>query len=254
MRDDGPPIPAALVDDEPEWYTSDLDEAILVGQLPEFVEGTEAYGIASRGQAEWAMRKLAAVLERTQEAAQLAAGWRGRIDEWEKAELARVAPARAYFAGLLEQYGREQREANPREATISLPSGKIATQKPKTPVTSVVDEEALLRWLANEVSSEVYEQVVRANPHVLIAELRKVVDVQLELAPWCQVCGAALTFATGTGGVTHAIPDNPEFDVDNEYDHDARPGATYVARFEGKEVAGVRTELGDVTARVNVDR
>lgn len=256
MTDDATPaLPADVwADDAPEWYTREIDEAVLAGELPPAER--HAWRIDSLGRAEWAMSKLRALTHRADEVAERAAEWADRIHQWERAEKARITPATAYFTTLLEQWGIEQRTANPKEATLRLPSGEVKTTMPKQPVVSIDDaegaREALIEWLAEHCTTEVYEVLVKSEPAPQIMEIRKAVEVELEFVPFCQVCGAAIVFSPDHPP-EHAKPpdleDEPEFDVDAEYDHPPMPGGQYFAKLAGDVVPGLVVTLPDVTAK-----
>lgn len=276
MSRDDPPIPADLLDegDAPEW-APDLDEELERSGAVVRLDGMpldewrssqgldEAIAVApaiaheweleTRTQVEWAMRRLAVLQERATEVRQLASGWAARIDEWQDAELRRIHPGIDRFTGLLERYGKRARAENPKEATIRVPSGDIKTTKPKQPTVSVVDEAAVLAWLLDQVSVDVYEEVVKAEPHVKLTEFRGVVDVAYELLPVCQVCGESLEVvadaASASAGETGVWHKNRA-----PGDHDPMPSGGYVVRLDGAVVPGVKAELGEITAKPVVRR
>lgn len=263
MSRDDPPIPADLLDegDAPEW-APDLDEiveaeaSLLDEALVVSTAVPHEWELETRTQVEWAMRRLAVLQERATEVRQLASGWAARIDEWQDAELRRIHPGIDRFTGLLERYGKRARAENPKEATIRVPSGDIKTTKPKQPTVSVVDEAAVLSWLLDQVSVDVYEEVVKAEPHVKLTEFRGVVDVAYELLPVCQVCGETLNVVSesdnaGEVGVWHM---GPSAMAGVERDHDPMPSGGYVVRLDGAVVPGVKAELGEITAKPVVRR
>lgn len=230
------PIPAELTDG-PEWASEELDEALLAGAaLP---DEAEKWVILDDGQAEWAMRKVAALMARGGEVKARAGDWRARIDEWERAEMARVQRPAGFFLEHLERYGLAVRAVNPRQATIPLPSGDIATRAPKGPTVAVSDEEALLAWLGEQLPTDLYAEVVKVTVAAQILPLRKLVTAVEVKIPWCATCGAQLAESVTDAGPSwsHAIPDDPEFDVDNEFDHDATPAPGYSVRWAGPERA-----------------
>lgn len=272
MAGDLEPIPAELTDG-PDWATEELDEALLAGAvLPEVAE---RWTITDDGAAEWAMRRLAAFAARAAEVRARAAGWRTPIDEWERAELERVERPARFFAGHLERYGLAVREANPRQATIPLPSGEIATRAPKAPTVSVSDDEALVAWLGEHLPGALYGDVVKVTYSPQVLPLRKLVVAVAVETPWCVTCGAALeSVVDDDPHWVHALPDNPEFDVDAEYDHEPQGAPGWSVRWQGPgpdaavpldldpaataallelvgaEVPGLSATLGDATVKV----
>lgn len=238
------PIPAFL-SDEPEW-SGDLDEAIFAGAaLPEVAE---RWRPQTRGQAEWAMRKLAALTEREADINAQSADWRARIIEWATGELRRLDPGIRYFTSLLEQYALDARVENPKEATVRLPSGEIGTTVPKTPRVKVDDEAAVIAWATEHLDDEAYGLVVKES--VRVSELAKLADVQRRLVPFCTICGVAVVATEPDGPSWH----DGEVDACLPYDHEAVPGPMWEVLIDGETVPGTSAMLGDPSASVRPAR
>jgi hypothetical protein len=246
------PLPAALAD-EPE-FADELDEAIFAGSaLPEVAA---RYVPTNRREAEWPMRKLAALTARAQEVHDQAADWRARIDEWEAGELQRVSGGVEYFTHLLERFAIDWRQANPKEATIRLPAGEISTTVPKTPSVSIDNEEATLAWAHDHLDGERYDAVVKSTEKVLVSGLKELASVQRRLVPFCEVCGSALwprSLDQDDSPWDHAPSWTSEVEV-AEHDHDAQPGSMWEVLVDGEPVPGVSAELGDIRATVKPAR
>lgn len=240
------PIPAELVADAPA-FADELDEAIMLGS--EIPERAQRFEVTDLGQAEWAMRKLAALTQRSAAVHGQASEWRERIDEWELSEQHRLDPSITYFQGLLERYALFVREVDGR-ATVALPSGEVATRKPKTPKITVVDEGAVIAWAADSLPGPVYDEVVRTEPKLMWSHLVKIVSTREVLRPFCMVCGVAIEVDP------HAALDGDQtwdHDSSGENDHDAEPAVAFEVVWtdrDGNEVPvpGLTAVLGDTTA------
>lgn len=249
------PLPADLVV-EPEW-AGEVDRVVDeyaaegVDPIPE-----AAHIPTTKAHAEWAMRKLAALLVKQNETAVQAAEWRAQIDEWADAELARVKPHVAYFEDMLERFGIAWRREHPDEATVRLPSGEIATTQPKTPKVVVMNEAAVIAWAKDAIDEDNgRDAVVKVTESLLTSGLREVVDVQRRLIPFCSICGESLMPTTeGDGderrdGWAHGPSPDPEV-----HDHEPEPGSMWEVLRDGAPVPGLAAELGDITARVKPTR
>lgn len=263
------PIPADLSPDAPE-FAQELDEAILSGIEPP--EPAQKWEIRSTGQAEWAMRKLAVLKDRERDVQLQAIAWRERIEQWEREELKRTAPGVEYFTGHLERYGLENRILTGR-ASVPLPSGEISTRQPKTPTVVVVDEEALLQWLADNLPTSTYEAVVQVTHKPKILELRRNVEARPVPLPFCIECGASIVCesdltAEGPKLWTH---EGDAREVDDDHPATPAPGfevvwSTEISEGDGGEefdppdglagevIEGLGAALGDATASVKVTR
>lgn len=257
------PIPADLTA-APEWATDELDEALVAGAvLPEVVE---RWQITEDGQAEWAMRKLAALAARADEVRAQARGWRNPIDEWERAELERVERPARFFAAHLERYGLDVRANDPRRATVPLPSGEIATRAPKAPTVTIDDEAALLAWLGEHLPGTLYGEVVKVTTTAQIMPLRRLVSARLADLPFCGHCGESLD-VTVLKALTgpHELGREYRHASDGEYDHEASPapgfevvwtgadadGTPLVEGLAGQVVPGLSASLAATTVKVN---
>lgn len=239
------PLPPEFAD-EPPW-AGELDEAIMAGGL--LPEVAAKHVPKSRREAEWPMRKLAVLSARAREVKSQAAEWRAPIDAWEADELNRISGAIGYFTHLLKRFAIAYRRENPREATIRLPAGEIATTQPKTPKLSIEDEPAVLAWAAQHLDGEQYDAVVQQVESVLVSKLKDLVSVQKRLVPFCSVCGVAVLPRERDDRLWH------DGEVDGVgYDHEPVPGSSWEVLFDGDPVPGLSAELGDVTATVKPAR
>lgn len=268
-----PPIPAELSSDAP-GFAAELDEAIFVGAEPP--ESARAWQVGSRGEAEWAMRKLAVLRERQRDVRTQAIEWRERIDAWAADEAKRIEPAVEFFEGHLQRYAVEQR-ALTGDATVRLPSGEISTRKPTKPTVQIDNDEALLAWLEDFLPSGIYEDVVQIVHKPKLVELRRNVETRPVEMPWCVVCGVPLLDLIERGriengedwkpgeGVRWAHEDEPL----QTYDHPATPAPGFEvvwksppldafpevpSGLDGTLVPGLSAAIGDVTASVTPRR
>lgn len=96
--------------------------------------------------AEWALRRLAEYEATLADLAEKRDAWMRRIGEWFDQASRQPARRARFFTEHLEDYGRRHREANPKVATIHLPSGQIKTSK-SSPAAEVVDDGAVADWI-----------------------------------------------------------------------------------------------------------
>lgn len=185
------PSPARAVG-QPEW-ADELDTRLTEGWVETPIpEPAKHWAIGSTGAAEWAMGMLADLTHRARAVGAQAAEWRYPIDEWERTELARIAPGIEFFRMHLEVYGLVQREAHPKEATIPLPSGRIETRRGTQPVVEIADEDLLIDWATEALSAADLPAVVKTEQRVLVSELRARVRPQATLGLFCGKCGEAI--------------------------------------------------------------
>lgn len=258
MSNEDPPIPPALVlEREPTW-AAELDEAIFAGQAADaYPAKARAWAPKTLEEAEWCMTRLRALQDRARQIAVQGQAWAQRVTEWRAAEEKRIAPGLEYFEGRLERYALEARAADPKHKTVYLPSGDIGTQQPKAPKVEVVDEDALIEWLQEEIPGEAYDEIVETKERVKLVEFRKAVSVQQTLLPWCQQCGVQLT---ETGGHRDDVcPTDPD-GIHSvgcgcpRYDHDPDPGPGYEVLLDSKPVPGVQVTVVAASAKVKPAR
>lgn len=240
----GTDVAPFALSDAPD-FAAELDEAIITGTIAADVEYAR-WVPTGIGQAEWAMLKLAALKAREREVTGKAREWAARIDEWFRAESERLAPGISFFDRALRAYAI-QRRIEAKEATSTLPSGYISTRTAKQPKVELDDEDAVVAWATEHLSSDVYDEVVKTTPKVLISELRKLVDVHEALVGICVVCHAAID--ERSGGAWQHIVDQPD-------DHEVAPtnGYRVVLRETGEVIPGLHVEPPTTTATVTVGR
>jgi hypothetical protein len=203
------PIPAELAMDAPPLTDDDLDayfgylaehedsdaELDHVAEQPEayradIVEALPAhrFRIVDDGQAEWAMRKLAAAEAELEELRLRAEDWKERIQAWFDQAARRPQRSAAFFTGHLESYAVARREATG-AATVTLPSGVVRTsgRKPAAEVADAREVASLLDRAAVGAESVAWKKALDAvesenlwrwEPKVSIGELRRLVHVE----------------------------------------------------------------------------
>lgn len=115
---------------------------------PEELEPLERFEVHDLDSAEWAMTKLAQKQKALAELVEQHATWVRRYDEWLKNESGPLERDIAYFEGLLTEYARQRREADPKMKSTKLPSGTI-TSRTQRPALDITDEAALVAFLRN---------------------------------------------------------------------------------------------------------
>lgn len=195
-------IPPALTPTDEGWQ-AELDAAKLLGDPKFWPKEFEVWHITDTGGAEWAMRFAATLTSRVQEVKAQAKVWRSPIDMWEHDELRQIEPALHRFTVELEMYAVAQRD-DWGTTKLALPSGEVTTRRATKPSIDLDDEqeEALVAWAAEHLSGDEYETVVKTTTHVLISELRKLVE--LETRALCTGCGVVIPL-DDVGGDAHEV-------------------------------------------------
>lgn len=254
MTDVEPPIPTAVVmEKEPAW-AAELDEAILAGTLDSFPAPARAWQPATLEDAEWCMTRLRVLLDRVAEVEHRTRAWADRLARWRDAELRRVQPGVEYFDSRLREYALRARANDPKRKTVFLPSGDVKTQAPSKPVVSVMDEEALLEWLREEVPADTFEAVVQTSEHVKVVDIRKLVSAQKRLLPSCALCGDELGPDGKHAGDDEPCPNDPDgiHSVGcgcDRPDHEPVPIDAFDVYLGEKPVPGMIAVIGQVTAK-----
>ncbi|WIF95048.1 host-nuclease inhibitor Gam family protein [Caminicella sporogenes] len=88
----------------------------------------ERFKITDLDQANWALRKLAALQKKKEEVNELAQKEIDRIKSWQDKELAEIDKSKEFFEGLLTEYLMTERQNNPK-FKINTPYGKVSTRK-----------------------------------------------------------------------------------------------------------------------------
>lgn len=271
---DSVPLPASLGPVPP--IADELDEAILVGHVDsdDAPEAVRAWYPATPEEAEWCLRKLAALEAREAAVEERYLAWKEPVDAWRADELHRLRPAKAFFSGRLQAYGLLRRAEDPKGAkTTRLPSGTIATRGGEDPKAAVADEAAVLAWASATLTGDEYDSVVKVEESVKIGGLRKIVAVRespplLPPQDWQPITGHWVADPDGWRGSsgrpwTDPI-DKAEFLLRASISTTApggepsepEPPMEYVVVHvaTGEVVPGVGYDLPDITATVKVDR
>lgn len=274
----------------------ELDEAILAAALLPAVDGpvyvlpedndrlnrVRAWYPLTEGEAEWCLRKYAAVEAREAEIRERHATWREPIDTWQAAELARVAPAKAFFDSRLQVFALARRAEDPKNAkTTRLPSGTIGTRGSETPKVVVGEEAAVIAWAQSTLTGDEYDAVVETKESVKLTGLRKIlrvaeVDVLLTAREWEAVTGIRIDDPVGWRPDETADPEDTDAafwwekplsltdfqlrasvsTTHTEEPTDPPPAKRYGVFLvaTGEAVPGCAVEVPDITASVKVDR
>jgi phage host-nuclease inhibitor protein Gam len=104
----------------------------------------ERFRIDTDEQATWAIRKLRSLRSRKAEIDKIAADEEQRIRDWRDDALSSLTGDDAYFAGILIDYARRQRDAEGRKS-ISLPYGTIKSRAAQ-PRVQVTDPAGFMAW------------------------------------------------------------------------------------------------------------
>ena len=118
--------------------------------LPETDEERQGIRITNPDMASWAMRKLAKCVEKKRSINEQADLEILRINDWRKAELARIERDEAFFTGLLAEYHASILAVDPKAITLHLPHG--TTQFRKQPPEFKRDDAKLLAFLEADPS------------------------------------------------------------------------------------------------------
>lgn len=152
-------IPAELALDEEPFVDDDIDR--ITGGYPDGPAGR--WSIRDDGAAEWAMRKLAAVLAEERELEERRDEWLQKIIGWFDRRHAVLVPRRQFFEGHLERYQETRRTADPKAKTLVLPSGEVRSRL-SSAKAAVENPGSFVRWAidhAPEVLETVHKPVHR---------------------------------------------------------------------------------------------
>lgn len=134
-------------------------------------EQNEGFSIQSLNEADWALRKIAALNKQKEEKAGLA---KERIEfykNWLTKETESIEQSISYFEMLLGKYLLEQRKTD-KKFKISTPFGKVSTRK-QPPKWELNDEKVLAALKENEMDG-----LIRIKEEVNKVELKKAVSIQ----------------------------------------------------------------------------
>lgn len=190
---DLPALPADLATDIPA-FANELDEAILAAvlaghdqepgyepdgddRLGQTVVAARAWFPTTIGEADWAMRKLAAARAREDEIEGEARGMMDRITAWADGERRRIDPAITFFESRLKMFGLARRIQDPRDGkSTRLPSGTVSTKAGPGPKVVVQDEAAFLEW-AEGLSGDEYAAAVKTVKSPKLTGIRDMVAI-----------------------------------------------------------------------------
>jgi hypothetical protein len=229
---DLPALPAELVEVEPP-IARDLDDAILTAALaghytedgyepdPDDEHANAVVRVfgwypSTLDEAEWCARKLAAVQARDREIEAQYEAWLEPLKRWREKERERLEPAAAFFTSRLRTFGLAMREIDPKDGkTTRLPSGEIKTRHADRKV-EVADPQAVIAWASESLTGDEYEQIVKTEPAVKLADLRKAVEVRerppvLEVWEWTAVLGIRI-LDRDTNSVWSQVPADARMD------------------------------------------
>lgn len=246
-RFSGEDVPDEL--DELEDMIESGEQEVIV--YPPALVGWE---ITSVQQAEAVMRRLRRLVVRQRETIVQAQAWREPIEEWERDQLKRITPGIEFYARQLEVFGKRHRGEFPKEKTIRLPSGDIATKQGTAPVAEVADEQAVVDVLAAVLDTERYGETVKTVESVRLKEFRALVRCVEVPTPWCQDCGGQLVELIGNDDVPERATTSSWSHLDPGADEEctARPVMEWAVVFgEGDaevRVTGAAVKLPEITA------
>lgn len=170
------PIPAALAVEIEPFTDEELDaaiDAILAGDEQAVPAKVGSFELTDEARAEWAMRKLQEYGIRLAEENRQRDEWVERIEANRREVTGRLEARSRVFVVALERYAVLRRQANEKDATISLPSGTVKTTKATKPSVHIGNEEAFARWARTNLPPEERDKVIVDVPKVYISELRK---------------------------------------------------------------------------------
>lgn len=221
--------------------------------------------ISSLNEAEWAARKLRALMAQRDEVAKNAAQWIAEIEAWRTAELKRTDSDAAFFDAHLQRFALDRRAATGL-MTLDLPSGKVRTTEVKAKLA--LDKEAtdvLVAWILTKFDPDLFEEnpdaaaaiaetrdeMLKVKKELLISGIRKHVDLgEMPTGRYVVTagCGCELT-------LPDFLPDERSVECPEhgtgavvEVNQEVR----LVAEFKGDPVPGLVVEPKKVTATVTV--
>ena len=148
----------------------DLSE--IAAGIPEGSTVEQKFSIQTKEQANWALRKIAAIERGRQEALAAARAEIARIQAWLTEEEKRADQAREYLDFLLEDYHRRQLAENPKAKTIKLLHGELQLRAQQPEFQR--DEAAIKTWAKDNRP----EALIPQEPKLDWAGLKKHLVVQ----------------------------------------------------------------------------
>ncbi|MBZ4662806.1 MAG: hypothetical protein JG776_488 [Caloramator sp.] len=135
-------------------------------QEVEQLEGKEQFKVTNIDQANWCLRKIAALKKKQKENEELAKAEIERIQKWLDKENKQLDDSLKFFEGLLEEYAIVQRQKDSK-FKLSTPYGKVGFRKQQPKWN--YDDEKLLNFLKQAGKTE----FVRIKEEVNKSELKK---------------------------------------------------------------------------------
>lgn len=127
-----------------EYLSGDEGETLNAGELTPGADPDKINRV---------LHRLGTLQKRIDANAALAEAQRKRVTEWETTVNTPLQESANFLIRELTYYALKEREANPRQATISLPSGKLATRATAAKV-EVEDPTAYLRWALTQAKTD----------------------------------------------------------------------------------------------------
>jgi hypothetical protein len=160
----------------------DLD-GLLSGPEPDYDAEPEPPADADR--ADQMLRQLARLQRERDDALELAAAERARIDLWLSATTERITKRQAWYRQSLEQYHRAVLAHDPQRTTIRLPFGSLVARA-QQPEWAYEDEAAFIAW-ATESYPTLLRQPDPPAPAPDKVAVKKALEVPGRHAPGAQV-------------------------------------------------------------------
>lgn len=161
-----------------EEFLCDKNAPFDIGELTHEGESSEQrFSIKDKDQANWALRKIAAIEKGRAEARSAAQAEIARIQLWLADEEKRADQSRGFLDFFLEEYHRKAIAENPKAKTIKLLHGETQLRA-KSPDFSR-DDNAILNWARkNRPGLVTLPHWIRPEPKLDWAELKKIFKVQ----------------------------------------------------------------------------
>lgn len=247
-----------------------LDEVLATGmltadQLEEFADGlapelvvVHRWRPETDTDAEWAMERLGQIEAQRKHLKDQADEWVAKTRHALAESLKKLDPRKAYYEGILADYGIRCRLANASVIKVNLPSGVIATRAATKPTVEIVDDDEVAQWAAEALDAKRYDLVVKVTYEPHISELRKLVAIVARYA--CEQCGETEFSDDEKAQGWHTMPEDGAVEGEDPHPVQCGPvvehGASVVLRpLDDEEsapvvVPGVQVVAAQVTASV----
>jgi phage host-nuclease inhibitor protein Gam len=177
---------------DPDFVGRDLAGGIMPGEAP---EAARRWTVTGDGEAEWAMRHVAAATAELESLREQAEAWESRIHAWFMHRAKPLQATVAFMSAHLERYATDLRKADEKRKTVTLPSGKVTTTRTQ-PKVVVRDEPAVIEWAETFAPA-----AVARDPRLRLTELRAVVKATqvLTMAWLTNSCGCKVSVRDDEG-------------------------------------------------------